>query len=195
MAEVPKQNLPPESQDWRRWVESNIGSLTSGATANNIDNSFKGVASSMNLLTQQVNAIPIPVTGYNENLGFTGSTSFALYTDVIIPIPINKSRASIIAVASASAVDMTSGGLATMYGYIEYGGTGLTWGSPDTYASKDAGASAVNNNVTIATGYQWNAVAGSSMLVSFALTATNTTVFTNPAGSFATITVQAIFSN
>lgn len=191
---IPESGLGPQNGRWRQWVERSIMGLKSGLSSSRSDtaNSFKATNSSLELLTKQVAALPVPKGFYVKSTGF-GLASI-LYVQQSVPVPAGKTKVLFTAIGNVSVLDVTSGGVAVAQSTIEVNGSGFLWSSPQITASKDAGASVVVNNITPALGFQQDGLTpGGNFLVSLNVSATNPAAFPVRAQNFATLTISAIF--
>lgn len=150
----------------------------------------KGLAASIEQLSKQLNALPEVVVSGNQQTGFGLSTGWTTYASALIPIPAGKTTVSILATAGAAAVDMTTNGLATVYGRI------LIWGVPSVEfaAAKDAGVTAVNNIVTMSFHREASTSVGGAIPVLLQLNPTNSAPYSVMPGNYASLSVMAQFS-
>lgn len=145
--------------------------------------------------TQRARAVAqltAPAIGFDNDAGF--ALTGPLYVQFNIPVPDDMDYVSIAIFGHVEALDATSGGLAVAQAYLEVSGSSLTWSVGPFSASKDAGASAVNNVIGPVTGFGHAVVPGTSLLVSMNVTATNPSAFPTRAANFATLLAFAIFS-
>ena len=142
----PRNNLPPDSQPWAREVEKRIDQLEIENERFNQDvtNSFKTLNSSMNLLNEQVLALPMILTAGSANTGFGLGAGWNPITQITVSKPANRTIARVFAVGGAAAVDTTTGGITVCSARILINDVA----SPTFEPAKDAGASAVNNILT-----------------------------------------------
>ena len=141
---------------------------------------------------QAVSKLTHPAVGWDEDAGF--SLAGMLSVEFNINVPDDMDFVSIFVVGHVEALDMTSGGLASALAYLEVSGDALTWSRGPFSASKDAGASVVNNVIVPITGFTHAVTPGSSLLVSMNVSATNPSAFTAQASNFAIVQAFAIFS-
>lgn len=146
MTVTPKHNLPPESQPWARDIENRLTLLTQGmgSLEQKVDNAFKGLNSSVALLSQQVTSLPMILTAGSNNNGFGLGSGWNPITQITISRPETHSIARIFAIGGAAVVDTLTGGVTSCSARILINGVASTTFEP----SKDAGASAVNNILT-----------------------------------------------
>lgn len=133
-----------------------------------------------------------PAVGWAEEAEF--SLAGPLPVQFNIPVPSDMDFVSIFILGHVEALDMTSGGLAVAQAYLEVSGSALTWSRGPFSASKDAGASVVNNIITPITGFTHAVVPDTSLLVSMNVSATNPAAFTAEPSNFAILQAFAIFS-
>lgn len=188
-------NLSRESTPWGREIEQAIEEHDRELyrRGQGEENANKGQNSSMKRLAATVAALPVPTAYYQRADGF--SLAGPLYLQQTgIPIPPGKTKVALTAIGNVAALDTTSAGVAVARASIEVNGNGFVWTSPTMPASKDAGASAVNNIITPALGFQQEGlVPGETFLVSLNVTATNGAAFPTTASNFATLAITAIF--
>lgn len=192
----PRSELPPPSQPWGRSVDERISSLERSVTLSNVNlaNTILQLNSSVQLLSEQVSNLPLPVGYFAEQYGFGLAGPIRVQQTIIVPA--GKTRVVFTAVGNVAAVDMTSGGVAVASAYIEANGPGFIWSSPQVPASKDSGASAVNNIISPVLGFEQGSLTpGSNFLVSMTITASNPSAFPPNAFNFGTVALTAIFFN
>lgn len=133
----------------------------------------------------------LPILGANtqSNSGFGLAAGWQTYATVTIPVPIDKTQATVVAIANGAAVDLTTGGVTTLSARIIINSS-TSVAAP---AAKDAGASAVNNIFTIAHSVSFSSVAGSITGV-VQINPLNFAAFSANPGNFAQISVFASFS-
>jgi hypothetical protein len=141
---------------------------------------------------QAVSQLTRPAVGWAEASGF--SLAATLYVQFNIPIPTDMDFVSIFILGHVEALDMTSGGAAVARAFLEVSGSALLWGRGPFSASKDAGASVVNNIITPITGFSQAVAPGTSLLVSMNVSATSGAPFTAQPSNFAILQAFAIFS-
>lgn len=141
---------------------------------------------------QAVSKLTRPDVGWDEADGF--SLAGPLSVQFNIPVPVDMDFVSIFILGHVEALDMTSGGAAIAQAYLEVSGSALTWSRGPFSASKDAGASVVNNIISPITGFTSDVVPGTSLLVSMNVSATSGTPFTAQPSNFAILQALAIFS-
>jgi len=189
-----KSSVSREVRPWVREVESRIQNLERDSERNNNagDNANKGQNSTMAQLSEQIRALPIPVGQYQIETGFGLSTTVFVQTTIYVPP--GKTKMTLTAIGNVAALDMTSGGAAVAQATIEVNGSDFLWSSPVIPASKDAGASVVNNIITPALGFQQGGlVPGNSFFVALSIFATNGTAFPANSQNYGTLTVNCIF--
>jgi hypothetical protein len=187
--------LPPASMPWARAVSdlTRKNSDELRRLANDQSNTNSQLEASINLLTSQVVALPVPSGYFVRSQGF-GLNSGTVYVQQLIVVPPAKTKVVLTAIGNVYVLDKTSGGAAVAQASIEASGPGFTWSTPFVYASKDAGASVVANIMTPALGFQQVGLTpGSSFMVAMALTASNPTAYPADATNYGTLTVTAIF--
>lgn len=192
----PRRNLPGEAEEWGRTVESRIVGVESLSerTQQSLLGLNRSTASSLQDLAITISSIPITLTGFAREDG-RGLSGGAWNLSTVINVPTGKNRVHVMSSVNAQFLDMTSGGAAVAYAQIEHNIGGLTDLAPKVSASKDHGASVVNNvlNASYVTGMDiapGNPVIGSTVY----FTSTNNVPYTNQAANFAVLNVLAIFS-
>ena len=190
---IPESGLGPQNGRWRQWVERSITGLQSGrgSSKNDTANSFKATNSSLQLLTKQIEALPIPRGFYVSTSNF-GLSAGVKTLQQSISVPTGKTKVVLTAIGNVQVLDRTSGGVTVAYANLT--APSFSWSSPQVYASKDAGASAVNNIITPALGFQQTGLTpGSSFTLYMNIDALNRSAFPVESSNFATITISAIF--
>ncbi|MFI8593723.1 hypothetical protein ACIGCK_04745 [Microbacterium sp. NPDC078428] len=141
---------------------------------------------------QAVSKLTRPDVGWAEASGF--DLSAMLPVQFNLPVPSDMDFVNIFIVGHVEALDQTSGGLAAALAYIEVSGDELSWSRGPFSASKDAGASVVNNVISPITGFSQPVVPETSLLISMNVEATNPSAFPADPANFAIIQAFAIFS-
>ena len=159
----------------------------------------RGDAASRAILANQINALPEFDTAYDSKTGIGFSVAGNMYLQGHVTCPPTKNYMTLSLFGNGQFVDMTSGGLAVAYMYLEVqgvhaDGSPLIWSTPQFSASKDAGASAVNNVISGATGFATDVLPGASLLVVAEFSATDYAPYTNQPGNFATMLANATFT-
>ena len=191
---MPPINMDDHATPWAKAMQERMDDveLAASRSTNEGLNANSTQAATLNTLAKQITALPIPTGWFQQKNGFGLTAEY--FVDQVIPIPAGKSTVVLTVIGNVSALDMTSGGVAVAQATIQVGGNGFVWSTPNVTASKDAGASIVNNVITPAVGFQQTGlVGGSNITVSMSLTATNPSAFPANASNFATLTVSAIF--
>lgn len=190
----PRRNLPVASEQWGREVERRI--LGAEASLERLNQSVSGmnrnIASSLQLLADQINAIPITITQTFTESGFAYPASYNPIVRGSITVPPGKSEASVVLIGTLNGTDMTSGGAATIYGRALVHGSVL---SPQFPAAKDAAVSRVINVVNVSTSAGISVGNAEEIDVELQGYATNASAFpasANPA-NFATLTAIVTF--
>lgn len=133
-----------------------------------------------------------PGIGFDNEEGF--GLAGPLYVQFNIPVPEDMDYVSIAIFGHVEVLDSVSAGLAVAQAYLEVGGDDLIWSVGPFSASKDAGASVVNNIIGPVTGFGHAVTPGTSLLVSMNVTGTNPSAFPIDPANFATLLAFAIFS-
>lgn len=215
MAKIPQSNLPANSQPWRRWIEANLVAILAWMPRISLTvlNNNKAVNSNLNrmslaladLATQQADlasqqtqilstiaALPVTLTDSGSATNFsTTSTSLTTKATATVTVPAGKTRCQLIAVGGASIADTTTGGVATSSARIVINGTnGSTFA-----ASKDAGASVVNNILTPSFSRSMTGLTpGAALNVTIQLAVSNAGAFPAVASNMASVNIIAIFT-
>lgn len=193
---IPPANAGPEMMPWVRAVNDSIRGNASAIErlTSDTNNNLKQLNGSVELLGNQVRALPEVRVGFNElrNFGLSSGIKFVQFN---ITVPPNKNTVSMSIQGNVQVLDTTSGGLAVANAYIEVNGLGVTWTTPLYSASKDTGASAVNNIIAASTGFKARVVPGNNLLVAMTINATNIFAFPTFADNFGTLVATAIFTS
>lgn len=181
--------LGRNSQQWRRQIEGAIDDLRRDNFRRGQSelNANKSQNSSARLAGDNVRSLPV-VRGYFTRIDAFGLPSSALVQEMIVPE--GKTKVVLTAVSNVSVLDTTSGGVAVAFGRI----TVENVQSPLVSASKDTGASQVNNVIVPAIGVQLQSLTpGSTIKLTLTINATNNAAFPAQLQNFATVTITAIF--
>jgi hypothetical protein len=191
---MPPINLDDHATPWAKAMQQRMDDveLAASRSTNEGGNANSTQAATLNSIAKQIAALPVPTGWFQQRNGFGLGAQY--FVDQTIPIPAGKTKVVLTAIGNVAALDMTSGGIAVAQANIQASGLGFVWSTPNVTASKDAGASVVNNVITPAVGFQQTGLTpGGNILVSMALTASNPSAFPANASNFATLTVSAIF--
>ncbi|WP_187977159.1 hypothetical protein [Mycetocola sp. JXN-3] len=146
-------------------------------------------AQSVRNLRETIAALPIAAAETGSATGFGLSGGWVTYATVSIPFPPGKTKATVMALGTLAAADLTSGGLAVLEGRVVIAGSS----GRSVPAAKDAGASVVNNIVTAA--HARTITGGSGALTAqIQGNPSNPAAFPVMAGNLAQITIQVTFS-
>jgi hypothetical protein len=179
-------------------VEGAVGRLGIDLKASN-----KGLAAALAAVGKQVAALagvvaalPIMASAANTASPVNANTSsWATKASVTIPVPTSKTTASLSTIGSVALLDTVTGGIAAPPSarfLIEGTVYPITNGVP---ASKDPGASSVNNVVPLGPAATPNVPGQSSIPVALQVSVPHATAYaTNSSSNFATLSAQAIFS-
>lgn len=132
----------PPTNDYR-FFAAELGKLRAevtdlqNATGSQMNQSVSKIAAT-------IAAMPVGAAGSASRTGFSLTAGWVTYATVSVPVPAGKTKATVMALGSGTALDATSGGVTSIEGRVVIsGGSGVA--VPST---KDAGASFVNNVVT-----------------------------------------------
>lgn len=146
----PPYNLPDEAVPWGREVQKRViaGEDSEVQLTQKVDNGLRATAGQLSALADQINglsdvinALPVTITETSQFTGGGLTGSYTTVASVTIPAPTGKASASVTAIGNAAYLDTVTGGLTTSYMRILINGVV----SLDFAASKDAGATQVNN--------------------------------------------------
>lgn len=182
--------LGRNSQQWRRQVETAIDDIRRDLfrREQNDINANKSQNSTARLTGSNVRSLPV-VQGFFKRLdGFGLSPSPVVKQELLVPP--GKTKLVLTAIGNVSVLDMTSGGVAVAYAQIAVGSRS----SPLVSASKDSGASRVNNVIAPGFGIELRDLTPNTPLeVTLTVTASNPSAFTSQSSNFATLTLTALF--
>lgn len=140
-----------------------------------------------------VKALPRPAGYYVkiENFGLGSEASVSQR----VPVPEGKTKVVLTAIGNVAVLDMNSGGVAVAEAKITASGFGFSLSSPTVYASKDAGASRVNNIISPSFGFERAGfdINSADFTVTLTIKASNPSAFPQNSGNVATLTLTAIF--
>jgi hypothetical protein len=181
------RDLPPGSQPWKRHVDKQLEDHTTAIARSNQDiaNAISGLSNTVQVLGEQIKAFPIVRVLGNTQEGFTLNGTFQSIARVSFYVPAGKTKAQVFVSADATALDTVSGGLTGAEGRINW--SGLV--SHTFSASKDAGASAVNNLVMGSHFYNVNLIPGARYTIAFEMRGLNPSAFPAQKQNYANINV------
>lgn len=185
----PLSNLSRESGPWGREVEERITALESSAGRNGVDNlnANKGQNSTMEALSRQIRAMPIPVSGYGSLIGqAAGSVS---RIDIPIAVPPNKTKVTVTAIANVYLTANSSVGY--FGGYIQANGVGFRWETPYVDGTDAASLFGFGHSLNIALGFTQETL--DPFIVTLFFFPNDPTYFPAISANFANLTVNAIF--
>lgn len=199
----PPFNLPNEAIPWGRVVQRRVveGEISEGQLAQKVDNGLRATSGQLTSLSRQVNSLaeviqtlsgviaslPISLTESSRTSGGGLSGSWATVASTEIAYPEGKTQASVTAIGNAAYLDTLSSGATSSYLRIVInGGT-----SPEFAASKDAGATRVNN--VLSGTHSRNLSGGSSVTVSLQAYGLNGSAFPPSPSNYANLTTLITF--
>lgn len=142
-------------------------------------------------LAAAVAAIPITLSDAVRETGFALTNAFVTYATATLVVPAGKTQATIVGLGSATALDMTSGGLTSSVARILIGSST----SGEFPASKDAGASVVQNVLSAQHSRVYGVNPGGTITIELQIKALNPLPFTAQPSNFAQITALGTFSS
>jgi len=190
----PAPNLDRLSRPWTRFVEDFIQGQNKRNEREEADalNANKAQASASQRQAQTIRRLPFVVPGQDTRTGFGLVAGWNTVALVTIPNPEGWDVVSITAIANVAALDTTSGGLTICEGRLIIGAYASNIFSP----SKDSGASAVNNVLSMNFGtIDYPVFPGVSTTCSIQLSPLNPTAFPVRPSNYASLTVTATFTN
>lgn len=191
---IPSENLPPNAMPWgkdmSRWRRDT--SLRLDRTEQDTNNTLAQLNASMQLLSQQVAALPVPQVQSQTTTGWgiNGVSGFTTKATVSFTVPAGKTHVQIQATGGVAMLDTTSGGLAVGSARITINGQA----SASFQASKDAAASTVNNIISPSYGVGLTVTPGSVITINLDCSATNPSAYPTSSTNYAALTVLAIFT-
>lgn len=183
-------DLPPGSQQFARGVIKAIEEIDRSRSVAASDQlaTDKGLAASLQALSNQINAIPITTSQVSTASNVSNAFgSYTTRTTLSFTIPDNKSVANVFVVGNAQFLDTLTGGLAVSYMKLRINGVD----SPGFSAAKDAGASVVNN---VMFGSYAAKVTNSTFNVDLQTYATNPSAFPTSAANFYNLSVVVTYN-
>lgn len=142
-------------------------------------------------LAAAVAALPITSAKSATATGFGISNTYAQVASVQFTVPEGKTKAAVTVILNGAVLDMSTGGVTVAYGRANFGGAL----SQEFSASKDAGASVVNNVINGAYTYNANVTPGLTYAVDFEMRALNGSAFPASAGNYALVTIVVTFTD
>jgi len=112
----PDPKLEPQSQPWGRWVSRSISGLLSSIvnTTASLRRLTADTAANFNRQQAQIRAMPLPVIAESSFTSFAMAGGFLDISNIAVPA--NKTKMSVVAIATLIARDVTSGGVASFTG-------------------------------------------------------------------------------
>lgn len=189
----PRRNLPPLAEQWGREVEnrvvSNEGSIES--LQQGLSGQNRNTASSLAVIAQQINSIPIQTTELNRVSGISAtSSSFVTKASVTVTVPAGKTTAAVLGIGAARITDTVTGGLTSSDARIVI--SGQAGGSFP--AAKDAAVSQVINVLNAQHARTFSVTPGATFTVSIQVSALNSSAFPANGANFAQISAIANFT-
>ncbi|QIK61793.1 hypothetical protein G7068_16130 [Leucobacter viscericola] len=138
-----------------------------------------------------VKNLPVTVSSSNAVTNISINASWVTKATLTLEVPADKSRVSILATGAAEALDRTTGGVTVAYLRLVVDSST----SRQFSASKDAGATVVNNVMSGTHSRSYAVTPGSTITVSVQCMALNGSAFPANAANFAQVTALATFSN
>lgn len=182
----------PLPENWARVVEERHIELETAVRAQQqaSDGDNRAMASQIAGLAAVINAMPLVSIQGVRNGGFGISSSYATYATVSFIVPAGKTTMNVMCIGSGAVLDATTGGITTAYGRCVIGSSV----GGEFPASKDAGASQVNNVITSSHTGTFSVVPGSTIVVAFQMYGLSPTAFPARPSNFAQLSAQAVFS-
>lgn len=141
-------------------------------------------------LEATIEALPVQFMQVQRASNFGLSSGWVTYVSATVTVPESKDQAQVMVVGTAAVLDETSGGVTVAYGRVQIdGNTGAEFP-----ASKDAGASFVNNIITATHARSWAVTPAGSFTVTMQLSPLNPSAFPGDVNNFAQIAVFASFT-
>lgn len=194
MAVVPNAlDLPPGSQPWKRSVDNSIAELQSGnqRSFQDMNNSLMALSNTVKVLGDQITALPVVRVYGDTSNNFALTGTWDDYAAFSFLVPAGKVKVQAFVTVNAAALDTISGGAAVAYGRINFGGV-LSNQFP---ASKDAGASVVNNVISGTHYYNSNVLPGGRYTMKFEMYGTNPSAYPIQSQNFAVISANISFTS
>lgn len=140
---------------------------------------------------QVVSKLPITDMNVVRVQGFALTNAWATYATASLTVPAGKRLAKLLGIGSGAALDMTSGGVTSSDCRVIVNGSA----SGVFPASKDAGASVVNNVLKGEMVTTASVAPGDVLVFEFQMKALSATAFSAQAQNFAQITALGVFSS
>jgi len=202
----PRRNLPGTSEDWGRALETDVVGTKKALeiVGQNIGAQNRATAASLQELSRQIvslyetiDSIPVTVAD-SDTVSPISSTTLAWVTKatVNLTVPENKTSCVLFAGASLALLDTVTGGIAAPpYARILVESTTALPIPNGVPATKDAGASNVNNVVSFSGTHSLSVTPGDTVTVELQVQVYHASAYgTASSSNFATLAVQATFS-
>lgn len=189
---IPNENLPAAAMAWGKDMTNWRRETQRQLDRNETQNTLSQLNASVQLLSRQVAALPVPQVQSSTvtNWGVNGASGFLTKSSVTFIMPPGKTNVQLQATGGVGMLDTTSGGLAVASSRITINGIS----SAVFQASKDAGASVVNNIISPSFGGALVLAPGTLITVNLDVSATNPTAYPTSTTNYAALTVLAIFT-
>lgn len=187
----PAYDLPPNSQDWKRYVDAMQAKHEADINALKLssDNAFQTLSTALTLVQSQVGTQPL-VRTYGETRYNIGASS-AFETKALVSFRAPRPFGQVMVIAHGVVLDTLTSGVTVAYGRIVLDGQI----SPEFPATKDSGASQVNNVVVASARFNMNYTVNKTYEVAFQMRGLNGSAYPVNAQNFAAITVLATYTN
>ena len=195
----PRRNLPGTAEDWGRALETDVVGTKKALeiVGQNIGAQNRATAASLQELSRQIVSIPVTLAD-SDTVSPISSTTLAWVTKatVNLTVPENKTSCVLFAGASLALLDTVTGGVAAPpYARILVESTTALPISNGVPATKDAGASNVNNVVSFSGTHSLSVTPGDTVTVELQVQVYHASAYgTASSSNFATLAVQATFS-
>jgi len=195
----PRRNLPGTAEDWGRALETDVVGAKKALeiVGQNIGAQNRAIAASLQELSRQIVSLPVTLADSNT-VSPISSTTLAWVTKatVNLTVPKNKTSCVLFAGASLALLDTVTGGIAAPpYARILVESTTALPISNGVPATKDAGASNVNNVVSFSGTHSLSVTPGDTVTVELQVRVYHASAYgTASSSNFATLAVQATFS-
>jgi phage tail sheath gpL-like len=195
----PRRNLPGTAEDWGRALETDVVGTKKALeiVGQNIGAQNRATAASLQELSRQIVSLPVTLAD-SDTVSPISSTTLAWVTKatVNLTVPENKTSCVLFAGASLALLDTVTGGIAAPpYARILVESTTALPISNGVPATKDAGASNVNNVVSFSGTHSLSVTPGDTVTVELQVQVYHASAYgTASSSNFATLAVQATFS-
>lgn len=204
---LPRRNLPTEAEQWGRALEGEVKGAQTAITGLDQDlrglnrytaASLKGIANQLQKISETIEALPVTTADSEVVTAISSSTlGFVTMATGTLTVPENKTQAVLFMSGTIALLDTVTGGIAAPpYARFLVQSSETLPTASGVPATKDAGASSVNNVVSLsATSTLTGLTPGASVTVELQVEVFHASAYaTGSPSNFASLAVQGTFT-